>query len=95
MNSLLFLELSSNIHHYLGVRINAKLACQDLSPGELTQLIYNNTTLSPARQFADVLQHNAADRYATFPLTTIQHAYCLGRTHLIGYGSVTYHILFE
>ncbi|MBF1994928.1 SDR family oxidoreductase [Serratia symbiotica] len=95
MDSLLFLELSSDIHHHLGVRINADLAWQDLSPGGLTRLICNHTTLSPARQFADVLQHNAADRYAPFPLTPIQHAYWLGRTHLIGYGGVACHVLFE
>ena len=29
------------------------------------------------------------------PLTPIQHAYWLGRTHLIGYGGVACHVLFE
>ncbi|STB57589.1 Phenyloxazoline synthase MbtB [Citrobacter koseri] len=35
------------------------------------------------------------ERYAPFPLTPIQHAYWLGRTHLIGYGGVACHVLFE
>lgn len=42
-----------------------------------------------------MLRHDADERYAPFPLTPIQHAYWLGRTHLIGYGGVACHVLFE
>ena len=38
---------------------------------------------------------DADERYAPLPLTPIQHAYWLGRTHLIGYGGVACHVLFE
>lgn len=41
------------------------------------------------------MRHDADERYAPFPLTPIQHAYWLGRTHLIGYGGVACHVLFE
>ncbi|EHD21424.1 MULTISPECIES: yersiniabactin polyketide synthase HMWP1 [Brenneria] len=95
MDSLLFLELSSDIQHYLGVRINAERAWQDLSPGGLTQLICSQQTATPAASQPEMLQHDAGERYAPFPLTPIQHAYWLGRTHLIGYGGVACHVLFE
>ncbi|MDP1069591.1 acyl carrier protein, partial [Klebsiella pneumoniae] len=39
MDSLLFLDLSSYIQHYLCLRINAERAWQDLSPHGLSQLI--------------------------------------------------------
>ncbi|HDL9555719.1 TPA: L-histidine N(alpha)-methyltransferase [Escherichia coli] len=48
MDSLLFLELSSDIQHYLGVRINAERAWQDLSPHGLTQLICSKPEATPA-----------------------------------------------
>jgi yersiniabactin nonribosomal peptide/polyketide synthase len=47
MDSLLFLELSSDIQHYLGVRINAERAWQDLSPHGLTQLICSKPEATP------------------------------------------------
>lgn len=95
MDSLLFLELSSDIQHYLGVRINAERAWQDLSPHGLTQLICSKPEATPAASQPEVLRHDADERYAPFPLTPIQHAYWLGRTHLIGYGGVACHVLFE
>ncbi|EAZ1472457.1 yersiniabactin polyketide synthase HMWP1, partial [Salmonella enterica] len=95
MDSLLFLELSSDIQHYLGVRINAERAWQDLSPHGLTQLICSKPETTPAASQPEVLRHDADERYAPFPLTPIQHAYWLGRTHLIGYGGVACHVLFE
>ncbi|WP_373860427.1 yersiniabactin polyketide synthase HMWP1 [Klebsiella pneumoniae] len=95
MDSLLFLELSSDIQHDLGVRINAERAWQDLSPHGLTQLICSQAETAPAVSPPEALQHDAAERYAPFPLTPIQHAYWLGRTHLIGYGGVACHVLFE
>ncbi|ECA1950216.1 yersiniabactin polyketide synthase HMWP1 [Salmonella enterica subsp. enterica serovar Virchow] len=95
MDSLLFLELSSDIQHYLGVRINAERAWQDLSPAGLTQLICAQQAATPAASRPEILQHDAGERYAPFPLTPIQHAYWLGRTHLIGYGGVACHVLFE
>ncbi|WP_142475095.1 yersiniabactin polyketide synthase HMWP1 [Klebsiella oxytoca] len=95
MDSLLFLELSSDIQHYLGVRINAERAWQDLSPRGLTQLICSIPEKTPAASQPEALRHDADERYAPFPLTPIQHAYWLGRTHLIGYGGVACHVLFE
>ncbi len=95
MDSLLFLELSSDIQHYTGVRINAERAWQDLSPHGLTQLICSKPEATPAASQPEVLRHDADERYAPFPLTPIQHAYWLGRTHLIGYGGVACHVLFE
>ena len=41
MDSLLFLELSSDIQHDLGVRINAERAWQDLSPHGLTAYLFS------------------------------------------------------
>ncbi|KAA0642515.1 acyl carrier protein, partial [Escherichia coli] len=77
MDSLLFLELSSDIQHYLGVRINAERAWQDLSPHGLTQLICSKPEATPAASQPEVLRHDADERYAPFPLTPIQHAYWL------------------
>lgn len=95
MDSLLFLELSSDIQHYLGVRINAERAWQDLSPHGLAQLICGKPEATPGASQPEVLRHDAGERYMPFPLTPIQHAYWLGRTHLIGYGGVACHVLFE
>ncbi|MCV5231562.1 hypothetical protein OFC56_30875, partial [Escherichia coli] len=61
----------------------------------LTQLICSKPEATPAASQPEVLRHDADERYAPFPLTPIQHAYWLGRTHLIGYGGVACHVLFE
>lgn len=66
MDSLLFLELSSDIQHYLGVRINAERAWQDLSPHGLTQLICSKPEATPAASQPEVLRHDADERYAPF-----------------------------
>lgn len=95
MDSLLFLELSADIQRYLGVRISAERAWQDLSPAGLTQLVVKQPAAVTSAPAQAVLQHDAGQRYAPFPLTPIQHAYWLGRTHLIGYGGVACHVLFE
>ncbi|HAW0832793.1 TPA: alpha/beta fold hydrolase, partial [Escherichia coli] len=60
MDSLLFLELSSDIQHYLGVRINAERAWQDLSPHGLTQLICSKPEATPAASQPEVLRHDAS-----------------------------------
>ena len=64
-------------------------------PHGLTQLICSKPEATPAASQPEVLRHDADERYAPFPLTPIQHAYWLGRTHLIGYGGVACHVLFE
>ncbi|UNB78582.1 hypothetical protein MJK72_18875 [Klebsiella pneumoniae] len=88
------LNPGSDIQHYPGVRINAELAWQDLSPQRTPamQLICSGPEATPAASQPEVLRHDADERYAPSPLTPIQHAYWLGRTHLIGYGGVACHV---
>src|SRR6218665_69308 len=99
LDSLLFLELSSDIQRQLGVRLDAERAYRDLTVAGLSQLIVDlageAAPGTPARQAPAPLQHDAAGRHHAFPLTPIQHAYWLGRTDLIEYGGVACHVLFE
>ncbi|WP_265670187.1 acyltransferase domain-containing protein [Verminephrobacter eiseniae] len=99
LDSLLFLELSSDIQRQLGVRLDAERAYRDLTVAGLSQLIVDlageAAPDTPARQAPAPLQHDAAGRHHAFPLTPIQHAYWLGRTDLIEYGGVACHVLFE
>ncbi|WCM94110.1 SDR family oxidoreductase [Acidovorax sp. NCPPB 2350] len=99
LDSLLFLELSSDIQRQLGVRLDAGRAYRDLTVNGLGRLIAElageYTPGTPARQAPALLGHDAAGRHLPFPLTPIQHAYWLGRTELIEYGGVACHVLFE
>ena len=92
LDSLLFLELSADIERQLGIRLDSARAYDDLSITALTALIMAG---APAASAHSLLKHDAAQRFAAFPLTPIQHAYWLGRTGLIDYGGVACHILFE
>ncbi|CAD0330451.1 type I polyketide synthase [Xanthomonas hortorum] len=99
LDSLLFLELSSDIQRQLGVRLDAEHAYRDLSVTGLTTLIAalagDPASITPTGQVPAALEHDAPGRYQPFPLTAIQHAYWLGRTDLIDYGGVACHVLFE
>lgn len=94
MDSLLFLELSSDIQHhraYASMRNGRGRICLSRTHAA----ICSKPEATPAASQPEVLRHDADERYAPFPLTPIQHAYWLGRTHLIGYGGVACHVLFE
>lgn len=96
LDSLLFLELNSTIQRRLGVKVEAEKAYADLTINGLSALIVEQADSTSAPQAAPILlQHDAAGRYAPFPLTPIQHAYWMGRTHLIDYGGVACHVVFE
>ncbi|PPT74829.1 type I polyketide synthase, partial [Xanthomonas arboricola] len=99
LDSLLFLELSSDIQRQLGVHLDAERAYRDLSVAGLTRLIAalagEPAAGTPAAQAQTNLEHDAPGRHQPFPLTAIQHAYWLGRTDLIDYGGVACHVLFE
>lgn len=95
LDSLLFLELRSDIERQLGVRLDSVRAYEDLSIAGLAALIVAAASTPLAVSPALQLSHDAGQRYAPFPLTPIQHAYWLGRTSLIDYGGVACHVLFE
>lgn len=95
LDSLLFLELSSDIQRQLGVRLDAERAYRDLTVGGLSRLIVESAPCAQIRQEPEALRHDAVGRHLPFPLTPIQHAYWLGRTELIEYGGVACHVLFE
>jgi len=91
LDSLLFLELQSDIERQLGIRLDREQAYRDLSIAGLSALI---AAAAPQPQ-AVALCHDAGAHHAAFPLTPIQHAYWLGRTNLFAYGGVACHVLFE
>ncbi|WP_172966049.1 type I polyketide synthase [Cupriavidus pauculus] len=107
LDSLQFLELNSAVQRATGARLDAAQAYRDMTLRGLAGLLAQ--ALAPGR--ADGAQppaaHTAADtapaqivsdragRHDPFPLTPIQHAYWLGRTHLIAHGGVACHVLFE
>lgn len=95
LDSLLFLELSSDIQRRLGVRLDAERAYRDFTVAGLSRLIVEAAPQVGERRMPDTLQHDVAGRHLPFPLTPIQHAYWLGRTELIEYGGVACHVLFE
>ncbi|MEE4149489.1 SDR family NAD(P)-dependent oxidoreductase [Pseudomonas viridiflava] len=95
LDSLLFLELSSDIQRQLGIRLDAEQAYRDLSIRGLGALLLASATNTlPATEVPSIVSAPAA-RFEPFPLTPIQHAYWLGRTDLIDYGGVACHVLFE
>lgn len=98
LDSLLFLDLSSNVQRRLGVRIDAEQAYRDMTVEGLARLIVaqggQGGDVRPAA-VDQVMRHDEAGRYRPFPLTPIQHAYWMGRTALIEYGGVACHVLFE
>ncbi|WP_169734033.1 polyketide synthase [Zymobacter palmae] len=96
MDSLLFLELSSDIQRQLGIRLDAEAAWQNMSIAGLARTLCadsHETTLPDA--LPAELHHDEEHRYDPFPLTPIQHAYWLGRTQAIQYGGVACHVVFE
>ncbi len=96
LDSLLFLELSSDIERRLGIRLDAERAYRDLTVAGLSRLIVESASSVQAVQATtEVLCHDADGRHHPFPLTPIQHAYWMGRTELIEYGGVACHVLFE
>ncbi|NWB89993.1 type I polyketide synthase [Pseudomonas agarici] len=95
LDSLLFLELSSDIQRQLGVRLDAEQAYRDLSIDGLTTLLLTQAPgAAPIASPATIVLDRRA-RFEPFALTPIQHAYWLGRTDLIEYGGVACHVLFE
>ncbi len=95
LDSLLFLELRSDIERSLHVKIDAERAYRDLSVAGLTGLIVEQGTTVAPPLATTPLRHDASHRFDPFPLTPIQHAYWMGRTELIEYGGVACQILFE
>ncbi|EPN58151.1 yersiniabactin polyketide/non-ribosomal peptide synthetase, partial [Pseudomonas syringae pv. actinidiae ICMP 19096] len=95
LDSLLFLELSSDIQRQLGVRLDAEQAYRDLSIRGLSALLLSSTEKAPLAARDTVIVPQPNSRFEPFPLTPIQHAYWLGRTDLIDYGGVACHVLFE
>ncbi|RMQ40900.1 bactin polyketide/non-ribosomal peptide synthetase [Pseudomonas cichorii] len=95
LDSLLFLELSSDIQRQLGIRLDAEQAYRDLSIRGLSALLLAAAGQAPVASNAAQIVPDPAARFEPFPLTPIQHAYWLGRTDLIEYGGVACHVLFE
>jgi yersiniabactin nonribosomal peptide/polyketide synthase len=95
LDSLLFLELASDIERQLGVRLDVERAYRDLTVDGLTSLIVALAQQTVVGPVPAPFTHDAGNRYEPFPLTPIQHAYWLGRTELIKYGGVACHVLFE
>ncbi|NVL45032.1 polyketide synthase, partial [Pseudomonas syringae pv. actinidiae] len=95
LDSLLFLELSSDIQRQLGVLLDAEQAYRDLSIHGLSALLLSSTEKAPLAARDTVIVPQPDSRFEPFPLTPIQHAYWLGRTDLIDYGGVACHVLFE
>ncbi|KPY86102.1 Yersiniabactin polyketide/non-ribosomal peptide synthetase [Pseudomonas syringae pv. tagetis] len=95
LDSLLFLELSSDIQRQLGIRLDAGEAYRDLSIRGLSALLLSSTGKTAAADSAPSIVPQPDSRFEPFPLTPIQHAYWLGRTDLIDYGGVACHVLFE
>ncbi|MFJ4142891.1 polyketide synthase [Pseudomonas sp. NPDC089734] len=95
LDSLLFLELSSNIQRQLGIRLDAEQAYRDLSIRGLSALLLADAGKAPVASNDHQIVPDPASRFEPFPLTPIQHAYWLGRTDLIDYGGVACHVLFE
>lgn len=92
LDSLLFIELSSEINKQFAIRLDVQKAYQDLTLSGLASQIYEQYQQQSALPF---ITHDAVHRYDAFPLTAIQHAYWLGRTDMIDYGGVACHVLFE
>ncbi|MBX8607373.1 alpha/beta fold hydrolase [Pseudomonas cichorii] len=95
LDSLLFLELSSDIQRQLGIRLDAEQAYRDLSIRGLSTLLLANAGKAPVASNDLQIVPDPQARFEPFPLTPIQHAYWLGRTDLIEYGGVACHVLFE
>ncbi|MBI6855834.1 alpha/beta fold hydrolase [Pseudomonas cichorii] len=95
LDSLLFLELSSDIQRQLGIRLDAEQAYRDLSIRGLSALLLTDAGKAPVASNDLQIVPDPKARFEPFPLTPIQHAYWLGRTDLIEYGGVACHVLFE
>ncbi|MBX8601220.1 alpha/beta fold hydrolase [Pseudomonas cichorii] len=95
LDSLLFLELSSDIQRQLGIRLDAEQAYRDLSIRGLSALLLADAGKAPVASNDLQIVPDPKARFEPFPLTPIQHAYWLGRTDLIEYGGVACHVLFE
>ncbi len=95
LDSLLFLELSSDIQRQLGIRLDAEQAYRDLSIRGLSALLLSSAGKTPVAASDNLIVPQPDGRFEPFPLTPIQHAYWLGRTDLIDYGGVACHVLFE
>ncbi|MEF9898129.1 MAG: SDR family NAD(P)-dependent oxidoreductase [Pseudomonas sp.] len=95
LDSLLFLELSSDIQRQLGIRLDAEQAYRDLSINGLTGLLLAQASSAGPLKNTPAIVLDPQARFEPFALTPIQHAYWLGRTDLIDYGGVACHVLFE
>ncbi len=103
MDSLLFLELSNDIKKTLGVSLSADAVYDDFTIAGLCQLILSkkdklsaesSDSIGENKQSYDVII-DQQQRHLPFPLTPIQHAYWIGRTDLLDYGSVACQVVFE
>ncbi|WP_230848340.1 beta-ketoacyl reductase, partial [Pseudomonas savastanoi] len=80
LDSLLFLELSSDIQRQLGIRLDAEQAYRDLSIRGLSALLLSSAGKTPVAASDNLIVPQPDGRFEPFPLTPIQHAYWLGRT---------------
>jgi amino acid adenylation domain-containing protein len=97
MDSILIMDFSRRCNSELGLNCPLKALFEHSTPARLIAWLTEQLALAapPGASTEMTISHQAADRYAPFPLTELQYAYWIGRQDHYALGGIACHAYLE